>query len=33
MTIFYDLNVAPEIEVIEQLEEFGFNGACIFYEY
>lgn len=32
MTIFYDLNVAPEIEVIEQLEEFGFNGACIFYD-
>ena len=27
MTIFYDLNVAPEIEVIEQLEEFGFNGV------
>lgn len=32
MTIFYDFNIAPDIEVIKTLEEFNFNGACIFYD-
>lgn len=32
MTIFYDFNVAPKMEVIETLEKFNFTGACIFYD-
>jgi len=32
MTNFYDFNIYPNIEVIERLEEFGFEGACIFYD-
>ena len=31
MTFFYDFNVAPNMEVIETLEDFKFKGACIFY--
>lgn len=32
MTIFYDFNIIPNDEVIETLEDFGFKGACIFYD-
>lgn len=32
MTIFYDFNVAPKMEVIETLEQFKFSGACVFYD-
>lgn len=32
MTIFYDFNIIPDEDVIETLEEFGFKGACIFYD-
>lgn len=32
MTNFYDFNIYPDIEVIEQLEKFGYEGACIFYD-
>ena len=32
MTIFYDFNIAPNLEVIETLENFNFSGACIFYD-
>ncbi|OED30686.1 ribonuclease P protein component 3 [Methanosphaera sp. WGK6] len=32
MTIFYDFNIAPKKEIINTLYEFGFNGACIFYD-
>ncbi len=32
MTIFYDFNILPKEEVIETLEDFGFKGACIFYD-
>ncbi|RAP51600.1 MAG: hypothetical protein BZ138_04805 [Methanosphaera sp. rholeuAM270] len=32
MTIFYDFNIMPEEEILETLEEFGFKGACIFYD-
>lgn len=31
MTIFYDFNIAPKEEIIETLEKFNFEGACIFY--
>lgn len=31
MTIFYDFNVAPKDEIIKTLEDFKFDGACIFY--
>jgi len=32
MTIFYDFNIAPNMEIIKTLEEFKFSGACIFYD-
>lgn len=32
MTNFYDFNIYPNPEVIERLEKFGFEGACIFYD-
>lgn len=32
MTIFYDFNVAPKLEIIETLEHFKFAGACVFYD-
>lgn len=31
MTNFYDFNITPHEEIIETLENFGFEGACIFY--
>lgn len=32
MTFFYDFNIAPKEEIISTLEDFGFYGACIFYD-
>ncbi|MDO5826077.1 MAG: hypothetical protein BZ137_07895 [Methanosphaera sp. rholeuAM130] len=32
MTNFYDFNIQANEEVIETLENFGFRGACIFYD-
>lgn len=32
MTTFYDFNILPDEEVISTLEDFGFKGACIFYD-
>lgn len=32
MTIFYDFNILPKEEIIETLEYFKFEGACIFYD-
>ncbi len=32
MTLFYDFNISPKMEIIETLEKFGFSGACIFYD-
>lgn len=32
MTTFYDFNIVPNEDVIETLENFGFKGACIFYD-
>ncbi|MBE6493434.1 MAG: hypothetical protein E7Z84_02340 [Methanosphaera stadtmanae] len=32
MTAFYDFDIAPNEEIINTLEDFNYNGACIFYD-